>query len=50
MRLDTAGLPVQPGDDAMTAYVLDAPGLQHRENRQAITRSDNEHVTGIFTR
>ena len=48
--LDTAELLAQPGHDAMVAYVLDALGLRHQENRQAITRSDNEHVMGIFTR
>lgn len=49
VRLDIAGLLAQPGEDAMASYVLDALGLRRQENRQAITRSDNGHVMGIFT-
>jgi phage/plasmid-like protein (TIGR03299 family) len=49
MRLDIAELLAQPSNDAMVSYALDALGLRHQENRQAITRSDNEHVMGIFT-
>lgn len=49
VRLDIAEMLAQPGEDAMASYALDALGLRHQENRQAITRSDNEHVMGIFT-
>ena len=49
MRLDTAGLLTQPDNEAMISCILGALGLRHQENRQAITRSDNEHVMGIFT-
>jgi phage/plasmid-like protein (TIGR03299 family) len=48
-NLDVAELLAQPDYDAMVAYVLDALGLREQKNRQAITRSDNEHVMGIFT-
>jgi phage/plasmid-like protein (TIGR03299 family) len=47
--LDAGELLAQPGRDATLAYVLDAFGLQHQPGRQAITRSDNDHVMGIFT-
>jgi phage/plasmid-like protein (TIGR03299 family) len=47
--LDPAELLASPDHDAMVAYILDALGLRHQQNRQAITRSDNEHVMGIFT-
>jgi hypothetical protein len=49
MRLDIAGLLTQPDNEAMISCILGALGLRHQENRQAITRSDNEHVMGIFT-
>jgi phage/plasmid-like protein (TIGR03299 family) len=48
-ELDIAELLAQPDRDAMLGYVLDALGLQHQPDRQAITRSDNDHVMGIFT-
>jgi phage/plasmid-like protein (TIGR03299 family) len=47
--LDIRELLAQPDRDATLAYVLDALGLQHQLGRQAITRSDNDHVMGIFT-
>jgi hypothetical protein len=47
--LDLAELLASPDHDAMVACILDALGLRHQQNRQAITRSDNEHVMGIFT-
>jgi phage/plasmid-like protein (TIGR03299 family) len=44
-----AELMAQPSHEAMTDYVLDTLGLQHQPGRQAIARSDNDHVMGIFT-
>lgn len=48
-HLDLAELLAQPDEDAMADYALDTLGFRHQGNRQAITRSDNEHVMGIFT-
>ena len=48
VNLDIGELLAQPGDE-LAAYVLDALGLRHQENRQAVTRSDNGHTMGIFT-
>jgi phage/plasmid-like protein (TIGR03299 family) len=48
-EMDTAHLLTQPDHDAMLSYVLDTLGLQHQPDRQAIARSDNDHVMGIFT-
>lgn len=45
---DPDELLAQPDHAAMIAYILDALGLRHQHTRQAITRSDNEHVMGIF--
>jgi phage/plasmid-like protein (TIGR03299 family) len=47
--LDIAQLLAKPDQAAMLAYLLDALGLQYQPGRQAITRSDNDHVMGIFT-
>jgi phage/plasmid-like protein (TIGR03299 family) len=47
--LDVAELLAQPDRDAMISCILDALGLREQKDRQAITRSDNEHVMGIFT-
>jgi phage/plasmid-like protein (TIGR03299 family) len=48
-NLDISELLAEPDHAAMIAYILDVLGLRYQDNRQAITRSDNEHVMGIFT-
>jgi len=48
-NLDVAALLTQPDREAVLTYVLDALGLRYQPGRQAIARSDNDHVMGIFT-